>query len=56
MVALKLVQKSQLEKFDFFSQMKKELEIQWRLRHPHIIRLYGYFYDEKNIYVVLEFA
>ena len=26
-VALKLVQKSQLEKFDFFSQMKKELEI-----------------------------
>lgn len=36
--------------------MKKELEIQWRLRHPHIIRLYGYFYDEKNIYVVLEFA
>ena len=36
--------------------MKKELEIQWRLRHPHIIRLFGYFYDEKNIYVVLEYA
>ena len=55
-VALKLVEKKQLERFDFFSQMKKELEIQWRLRHPNIIRLYGYFYDEKNIYVVLEYA
>jgi serine/threonine protein kinase len=55
-VALKLVHKNLLEKFDFFSQMKKELEIQWRLRHPHIIRLYGYFYDEKAVYVVLEYA
>lgn len=55
-VALKVVYKNLLEKFDFFSQMKKELEIQWRLRHPNIIRLYGYFYDEKSIYVVLEYA
>ena len=55
-VALKVVYKHLLEKFDFFGQMKKELEIQWRLRHPNIIRLYGYFYDEKSIYVVLEYA
>jgi serine/threonine protein kinase len=55
-VALKVVFKNLLEKFDFFGQMKKELEIQWRLRHPNIIRLYGYFYDEKAIYVVLEYA
>ena len=55
-VALKMVQKDLLEKFDFFTQMKKEMEIQWRLRHPNVIRLYGYFYDEKNIYVVLEYA
>lgn len=51
-----MVHKNLLEKFDFFTQMKKELEIQWRLRHPHIIRLFGYFYDDKNIYVVLEYA
>lgn len=55
-MALKVVFKNLLEKFDFFSQMKKELEIQWRLRHPNVIRLFGYFYDEKNIYVVLEYA
>ena len=51
-----MVQKDLLEKFDFFTQMKKEMEIQWRLRHPNIIRLFGYFYDDKNIYVVLEYA
>lgn len=55
-VALKVIYKELLEKFDFFSQMKKELEIQWRLRHPNIIRLFGYFYDDKSIYVVLEYA
>ena len=55
-VALKMVKKNLLEKFSFFSQMKKELEIQWRLRHPNIIRLYGYFYDETSVYVVLEYA
>jgi len=36
--------------------MKKELEIQWRLNHPNIVRLYGYFYDEQNIYTVLEYC
>ncbi|CDW90701.1 serine threonine-protein kinase aurora-1-like [Stylonychia lemnae] len=55
-VAIKMVHKNLLEKFDFFTQMKKELEIQWRLRHPNIIRLFGYFYDDKSIYVVLEYA
>jgi serine/threonine protein kinase len=48
--------KATLEKFDFFTQMKKELEIQWRLQHPNIVRLYGYFYDEQNIYTVLEYC
>ncbi len=55
-VALKVVVKTTLEKFDFFTQMKKELEIQWRLQHPNIVRLYGYFYDEQNIYTVLEYC
>lgn len=44
-VALKVVFKQMLEKFDFFSQMKRELEIQWRLDHPNIVKLHGYFYD-----------
>jgi aurora kinase len=51
-----VVFKNMLEKFDFFSQMKRELEIQWRLDHPNIVKLYGYFYDVDNVYVVLEYA
>lgn len=26
------------------------------LRHPNILRLYGYFHDSKRIFLVLEFA
>lgn len=36
--------------------LKREVEIQSRLRHPNILRLYGYFYDESCIYLVLEYA
>lgn len=24
--------------------------------HPNILRLYGYFYDAKRVYLILEFA
>ncbi len=27
-----------------------------RVRHPNILRLYGYFYDQTRIYLILEFA
>ena len=26
------------------------------MRHPHILRLYGYFYDDTRVYLILEFA
>ena len=25
-------------------------------RHPHILRLYGYFYDDNRVYLILEYA
>eukprot|EP01123_Difflugia_compressa_P012637 TRINITY_DN5496_c0_g1_i1.p1 TRINITY_DN5496_c0_g1~~TRINITY_DN5496_c0_g1_i1.p1 ORF type:complete len:227 (-),score=20.49 TRINITY_DN5496_c0_g1_i1:136-816(-) len=37
-------------------QLRREIEIQTRLRHPNILRLYGYFYDKDRIYLILEFA
>jgi serine/threonine protein kinase len=27
-------------------QLRREIEIQSHLRHPNILRLFGYFYDE----------
>ena len=25
-------------------------------RHPHILRMYGYFYDDTRVYLILEYA
>ena len=52
-MALKIVDKSMLEKYDFFSQMKRELEIQWRLDHPNIVKLFE-FYEEQRHYCLVQ--
>ena len=51
---MKVVFKHMLEKFDFFSQMKRELEIQWRLDHPNIVKYYEMYDDKKHTYLVME--
>ena len=48
--------KSQLQKASVEHQLRREIEIQSHLRHPHILRLYGYFYDNTRVYLILEFA
>ncbi|CAD5224009.1 unnamed protein product [Bursaphelenchus okinawaensis] len=55
-VALKILFKSQLTKNNVEHQLVREVEIQAHLRHPNILRLYNYFYDEKKIYLILEYA
>ena len=37
-------------------QLRREIEIQSHLRHPHVLRMFGYFYDETRVYLILEFA
>ncbi|KAG1140316.1 hypothetical protein G6F37_009160 [Rhizopus arrhizus] len=48
--------KEELENSRVVQFIKREIEIQAHLHHPNIIRLFGYFHDETNIYVVLEYA
>lgn len=55
-MALKVLQKSQLTKAGVEHQLRREIEIQSHLRHKNILRMFGYFYDEKRIYLILEFA
>ncbi|XP_054165389.1 aurora kinase C-like [Oppia nitens] len=55
-VALKVMFKSQLIKNNVQHQLRREIEIQAHLRHPNILRLYGYFYDDTRVYLILEFA
>nr|CAI64731.1 aurora/Ipl1p-related kinase [Marthasterias glacialis] len=55
-VALKVLFKSQLQKAQVEHQLRREIEIQSHLRHDHILRLYGYFYDDTRVYLILEYA
>eukprot|EP01029_Cantina_marsupialis_P027912 TRINITY_DN774163_c0_g1_i1.p1 TRINITY_DN774163_c0_g1~~TRINITY_DN774163_c0_g1_i1.p1 ORF type:complete len:302 (+),score=77.26 TRINITY_DN774163_c0_g1_i1:43-948(+) len=55
-VALKVLEKKQLEKSKVEHQLRREIEIQSRLRHKNILRLFGYFHDEKRIFLILEYA
>uniref|UniRef100_A0A0B6YNZ9 Aurora kinase n=1 Tax=Arion vulgaris TaxID=1028688 RepID=A0A0B6YNZ9_9EUPU len=55
-LALKLMFKSQLQKAGVEHQLRREIEIQTHLRHPHILKLFGYFYDDSRIFLILEYA
>lgn len=48
-VALKVLYKNQLEQSQVEHQLRREIEIQSHLRHPNILRLYGYFYDTVSV-------
>jgi len=41
-----VLNKQQLQKNRVEHQLRREIEIQSHLRHPNILRLYGYFHDE----------
>lgn len=55
-VALKVMKKKELQEAGIVSFLKREVEIQAHLCHPNIVRLYGYFHDEDEICLVLEYA
>ncbi|KAJ6218104.1 hypothetical protein RDWZM_009261 [Blomia tropicalis] len=55
-VALKVLFKSQLMNSNLHYQLKREIEIQSHLVHPNILRLFGYFYDDTRVYLILEYA
>ena len=55
-VALKVLYRAELESANVEKQLRREIEIQSHLRHINILRLYGYFYDEKRVYLILEYA
>lgn len=36
--------------------LKREIRIQKSLDHPNVIKLYHYFEDKENVYLILEYA
>lgn len=55
-VAIKKMSREELKRNNFHEQVKREIQIQSHLKHENILRLYGFFWDEDNIYIILEYA
>lgn len=54
-VALKVLFKAPMVSAKCVHNLRREVEIQHRLRHRNIVQLYGYFHDPKNVFLILEF-
>ena len=55
-LALKVVNKDLLRETCATHQLRREIEIQAHLDHPNIVKMYGYFFDAKKVYLMLEYA
>lgn len=51
---LKVVAKEKV--IDMLPQFKREVFIMYELNHPHIIKLYNHFEDERYFYLIMELA
>ncbi|KAK4688708.1 hypothetical protein P7C73_g1405, partial [Tremellales sp. Uapishka_1] len=55
-LALKCLSKEEVLLKEVGQQVRREIEIMRQLRHPNVIRLYGFFHDPNRIFLMLEFA
>ncbi len=55
-VVIKIIDKSDAADLGTQGQIRREIECQSQLRHKNIVRVYGYFFDRRNIYVILEYC
>lgn len=53
--ALKAMEKKEITQYNVQKQFRREVEIQASLRHPNLTQLYGYFYDDKRVYLLMEY-
>jgi hypothetical protein len=55
-VALKILNKAEIQRLNAERLIVREIKIHSFIDHPNIIKLYGFFHDDDNIYLILEFA
>lgn len=49
-----MIEKKIILEEEITEQFIRELKIQMFLDHPNIVKMYGYFDDDDNIYIILE--
>lgn len=55
-VAIKVISMKQVVNSQIVGQIRREIEIHTHLDHPNILKMYGFFYDHKKIYYIMEYA
>jgi serine/threonine protein kinase len=55
-VVLKAMKKRRVERLKVQRHVVHEIEIQAHLRHPNVLKLYGFFWDASHIFLILEHA
>ena len=55
-VALKILNKMEVQRLNGEKLIVREIKIHSFVDHPNIIKLYGFFHDDQNIYLILEYA
>lgn len=55
-VALKILSKRQITKHNYQNNIRREIEIMSHLSHDNITKLYGFFWDNKRIYLIMEYV
>ena len=56
MYAIKVISKEKILASNMLPHIRREIRIMYSLTHPHIVKLYNHFEDDKNFYLVLELA
>ena len=55
-VALKMVDLHQVKEEQMEEQIVEEIKLQLFMRHPNILTMYGFFREEKQLVMILEYA
>lgn len=53
--AMKVMEKQEIMQYNVQKQFRREVEIQSSLNHQNLTKLYGYFHDEKRVYLLMEY-
>ena len=53
-MALKAISKKIIREKSIEEQLIREIKIQFYLRHPGVVELYGMFHDKENVYLLME--
>ena len=54
--AIKVINKDSIVKQNMIEQTNREIEIMYKLDHPHIIKLYSHFEDDEDFCLIMQIA